>query len=188
MFVPSTIHIRLGRFGSRRVLGRSIDAGPGLAALTRRGHGSGLKGWRSGKPRQSGASGITEFTIPATAAKPLNGIDSGPRRRPPWFITDRGDNAIGMINPTTHAVSLFAVPTANAWPYGITAGPDGNLWFTEAFANKIGMINPNTHAISEFHTSRQHPPGRHRARGTEGTHGRSRREYLVRLGKWRSDR
>ena len=33
---------------------------------------------------------------------------------------------------------------------GITAGPDGNLWFAEYSSNKIGMINPTTHAITEF--------------------------------------
>ncbi len=60
-----------------------------------------------------------------------------------------------MINPTTHAISEFAIPTANAGPEGITAGTDGNLWFTEDGANQIGTINPTTHAISEFAI----PPG-----------------------------
>ena len=55
-----------------------------------------------------------------------------------------------MINPATHAITEFPVPTANADPYGITAGPDGNLWFTEYGGSKIGMINPTTHAITEF--------------------------------------
>ncbi|MGH7266700.1 MAG: virginiamycin B lyase family protein, partial [Candidatus Rokuibacteriota bacterium] len=32
---------------------------------------------------------------------------------------------------------------------GITAGPDGNLWFTEAVANRIGRITPFG-AITEF--------------------------------------
>ena len=38
-----------------------------------------------------------------------------------------------MINPTTHAITEFPVPTANgqSLSQGITAGPDGNLWFTE---------------------------------------------------------
>jgi streptogramin lyase len=39
--------------------------------------------------------------------------------------------------------------TANAQPYGITAGPDGNLWFTEFAADQIGRITP-TGAITEF--------------------------------------
>ena len=34
----------------------------------------------------------------------------------------------------------FAVPTANSQPSGITAGPDGNLWFTEYGGHKIGRI------------------------------------------------
>lgn len=43
----------------------------------------------------------------------------------------------------------FAVPTANSEPGDITAGPDGNLWFTER-ADRIGRINPSTGAITEF--------------------------------------
>jgi hypothetical protein len=34
------------------------------------------------------------------------------------------------------------LPTANSYPYEITAGPDGNIWFAEAGANKIGRITP----------------------------------------------
>ena len=35
----------------------------------------------------------------------------------------------------------FAVPTSNSGPGSITAGPDGNLWFTEKTGNKIGRIS-----------------------------------------------
>ncbi len=51
--------------------------------------------------------------------------------------------------PTT-AIAEFPVLTANSSPFGITAGPDGNIWFTENQADQIGMINPTTHAVSEF--------------------------------------
>jgi virginiamycin B lyase len=34
-------------------------------------------------------------------------------------------------------------------PWGITAGPDGNLWFTEHSGNKIGRITP-AGVITEF--------------------------------------
>ena len=34
----------------------------------------------------------------------------------------------------------FPVPTPNSWPSGITAGPDGALWFTERIEFKIGKI------------------------------------------------
>src|SRR6516164_9857604 len=51
--------------------------------------------------------------------------------------------------PTT-GIAEFPLPAAGSVPFGITTGPDGNIWFTEDQANKIGMINPTTHAISEF--------------------------------------
>ena len=36
------------------------------------------------------------------------------------------------------AVTEFNVPSGTA--FGITAGPDGNLWFTEELAGEIGRI------------------------------------------------
>jgi len=41
------------------------------------------------------------------------------------------------------------VPTPDAVPINITAGPDGNLWFTEYNAGKIGRISTSG-AITEF--------------------------------------
>jgi streptogramin lyase len=96
-------------------------------------------------------SAITEFPLPSGSGLPASrpqAITTGPDGNI-WF-TDPGANAIGMINPTTHAISLFTVLTANAGLQSIAAGPDGNLWFTEGGADKIGEISPTTHAISEF--------------------------------------
>jgi streptogramin lyase len=39
--------------------------------------------------------------------------------------------------------------TEGAGPYGITAGPDGNLWFTEYDGNRIGRITP-AGVVTEF--------------------------------------
>ncbi|HSB64369.1 MAG TPA: hypothetical protein VLJ18_09400, partial [Thermoanaerobaculia bacterium] len=39
--------------------------------------------------------------------------------------------------------------TAASQPHGITAGPDGNLWFAEFAANKIGRITP-AGVVTEF--------------------------------------
>ena len=36
-----------------------------------------------------------------------------------------------------------------AGPNGITAGPDGNVWFTEAYADRIGRITP-AGVVSEY--------------------------------------
>jgi uncharacterized repeat protein (TIGR01451 family) len=65
-----------------------------------------------------------------------------------WFTESAG--RIGVINPTTHAVAEFQIPTAGSDPTFITTGPDGNLWFSEAQKSQIGRINPTTHTITEF--------------------------------------
>jgi virginiamycin B lyase len=38
-------------------------------------------------------------------------------------------------------VTEFNLPAGTA--FGITAGPDGNLWFNEQLAGEIGQITPN---------------------------------------------
>jgi len=40
------------------------------------------------------------------------------------------------------SVTSFDVGTTNGSPESISAGPDGNLWFTEPDANQIGRITP----------------------------------------------
>ncbi len=40
------------------------------------------------------------------------------------------------------SISEFPVPTGNAMPFSIVAGPDGALWFTEFGGNRIGRISP----------------------------------------------
>ena len=45
-------------------------------------------------------------------------------------------------------VTLFSIPGPDVSPFAITAGPDGNLWFTER-ADQIGRITP-VGVISEF--------------------------------------
>jgi len=34
----------------------------------------------------------------------------------------------------------YGIPTSGSGPIGITAGPDGNVWFTESNGDKIGTI------------------------------------------------
>src|SRR5438034_291496 len=46
---------------------------------------------------------------------------------------------IGRITPGG-IVTQYVTPTANTTTWGITAGPDGNIWFTENEANKIGKL------------------------------------------------
>jgi hypothetical protein len=57
-------------------------------------------------------------------------------------------NRIGRIS-TAGVVTEFSIPTAESLPFGIAAGPDGNLWFTEFLDNKIGRIT-SAGVITEF--------------------------------------
>jgi virginiamycin B lyase len=57
-------------------------------------------------------------------------------------------NKIGRITPQG-TITEFLVPTADSNPWLITAGPDGNLWFTESYINHIGRITPQG-TITEF--------------------------------------
>jgi streptogramin lyase len=41
---------------------------------------------------------------------------------------------------TAGTITEFPIPTISSFPTGITAGPDGNLWFTESSGGKIGRI------------------------------------------------
>jgi streptogramin lyase len=56
--------------------------------------------------------------------------------------------AQGAMRPA-RAFSTFPLPTAQGFPGGITAGPDGNVWFTENGSGKIGRITPGG-TINEF--------------------------------------
>ncbi len=96
-------------------------------------------------------SGISVFPVGTADVSPSD-ITSGPDGTI-WFTEAMGD-AIGMINPTTHAVTQFPLPSnvgfINGDQVSITAGPDGNLWFADSRSNTIGMINPTSDAISVF--------------------------------------
>jgi streptogramin lyase len=68
-----------------------------------------------------------------------------------WVVaTGTAAIAFGACCATAQAVSITEFPdSALADPQAITAGPDGNLWFTDTFNNKIGRITP-AGAITEF--------------------------------------
>jgi virginiamycin B lyase len=105
---------------------------------------------------------INEFPLPDTANAGCTGITAGPDGNL-WF-TEAGlsgvsgsGNAIGQINPTSHVIKQFPLPTFNNSPQGIALGSDGNLWFTEpgvasvsGSGNKIGQINATSRVVTEF--------------------------------------
>jgi streptogramin lyase len=54
---------------------------------------------------------------------------------------------VGRLCPSSGDVVEYPLPTPHSEPYAITAGPDGNMWFTES--GKIGRITPSG-TITEF--------------------------------------
>ena len=100
---------------------------------------------------------IVEYPAPSGLILNSNGsaITVGPTAT---FGSSRGAGRIGQFNLTTHTVSEFPLPMGmHQDTLSITAGPDGNLWFTifgqqegGTSIGAIGQINPVTHAIAEF--------------------------------------
>jgi virginiamycin B lyase len=85
----------------------------------------------------AGASdGITEFTVP-TPSSGLTDITAGPPGNAAIWFAENGTDKVGEITTDAdHTITEFTVPdTFNGVPirspFGITAGPDGALWFTE---------------------------------------------------------
>jgi streptogramin lyase len=104
------------------------------------------------------SAGLASGGVPATiAAGPDGNL---------WFTDTACDSsvhggacAIGEINPSTHAISEFTTGLpAQSEPDAITAGPDGNMWFTDyasplqGHTSAIAEINPSTHTITAFTT------------------------------------
>ena len=101
----------------------------------------------------------------------LRGITAGPRRQP---LVHR-DAATGSGGSRRPASSPSSAPAsrAGAHPVGITAGPDGNLWFTECGGNRIGRITTGRAS------SPSSAPASRRGALPAGHHGRPRRQPVV---------
>jgi streptogramin lyase len=106
------------------------------------------------------AGSVTEFTVP-TANSRSQFITAGPDGNL-WFTEDvfsssgntaKIDGKIGQITPAG-SITEFPLPNncpalIECGPLGITAGPDGNLWFAAVDVNAIGRITTSG-SITEF--------------------------------------
>jgi streptogramin lyase len=69
-----------------------------------------------------------------------------------WFVDNGSAQAIGTINPTTHAISEFATGAGTSLGR-LAVGPDGNIWFADKGASPaIATFDPTTHAIVRYGT------------------------------------
>jgi streptogramin lyase len=115
----------------------------------------GNEGCRSKVGRMKPNGSFVEFTAGITPESEPWEITAGPNESL-WFteFSQVGDrtNRIGEINSMNQHVEEFELPSPDSGqqgPFGITAGPDGNVWFTELVGNRIGRVTPSGE-ITEF--------------------------------------
>lgn len=117
----------------------SIAAGPDGALWFTEGFGNNIG-------RITTAGTITEYPLPTAKAYPF-GIAAGSDGAmwftesgcPPSGCLPNAPANIGRIT-TSGMITEYPLPARGSAPVGITAGPDGALWFTEEVTSKIGRI------------------------------------------------
>jgi virginiamycin B lyase len=62
-----------------------------------------------------------------------------------WFTGQSG--VYGRLTPATGALEVFDAPKGRG-PYGMTATPDGNVWFASLAGSYVGRIDPATGAAT----------------------------------------
>jgi streptogramin lyase len=100
---------------------------------------------------------FTRIPAPTANVQPF-GIATGPDGNV-WFTerdsgsgTPGADSRIGKLDFATDSASDLPTGTASAAPNGITAGPDGSIWITEAAADKVVLLDPATAAMTSMAT------------------------------------
>jgi len=104
------------------------------------------------------AGAVTEFSAGISADTVRVNITAGPDGNL-WFTATSyydlqgnrfiTEDRIGRITTSGVVTEFSAGISAGASPFGIAAGPDGNLWFTEENGHRIGRITP-AGVVTEF--------------------------------------
>ena len=81
---------------------------------------------------------VTEVSLGPGYRAPV-GLGVGPDRAL-WFTESTPYGKVARMDPVSHAIEEFAVPSGDSDCPGIVAGPDGNLWFTEFGAWRVARV------------------------------------------------
>ena len=68
---------------------------------------------------------------------------------PRYFYNFTAGKIIALPDPNAGTIVEFTIPSASSFPFGITTGPDGALWFAENNGNKIGRVTTSG-AFTEY--------------------------------------
>ncbi|PYR86693.1 MAG: hydrolase, partial [Acidobacteria bacterium] len=66
-----------------------------------------------------------------------------------WFGENRA-NRIGMFDTKTERFQEWMAPTAESWPYDVTADKNGDAWSGGEFSDRVLRLNAKTGEIVEY--------------------------------------
>ena len=127
---------KIGRITTRRVVTEfPIPTAGSRPSASRRGRTATSGSPRSaatgsGGSRRPGRHRVPDPAVPTAARSASRRARTATSGSPRAAPTGRADHDAPAPSPSS------PLPTAGAYPYGITAGPDGNLWFTESSGNR----------------------------------------------------
>jgi len=89
---------------------------------------------------QSGS--FTSYYAPftGTTAGGLYGLTLGPDGE--VWVTITAENLLARLDVGARHFIYYHIPTASSLPFGLVAGSDHTIWFTEAGSDKVGMLKP----------------------------------------------
>ena len=101
-------------------------------------------------------SPITEFNIPTNGTF-INPFAITAHNKDIWFTQRLNPSIVNFDVDTSNFTTYHIYPPEERYFYqetlqmwGITVGPDGLIWFTDATENKIRTLNPQTGEFNEF--------------------------------------
>lgn len=95
-----------------------------------------------------GTGRVSIFDMPQRRSRDLRSMTFD-RLGNVWFTVSR-DNFIGRVDVASGSVSMIPVPTKDAAPFGITAGPRNELWIAASGTNLLLRVDAEAMSIAEF--------------------------------------
>jgi virginiamycin B lyase len=89
---------------------------------------------------------VTEFALQRPNSHPFEIISGSDGN---LWITERGNNGTASLARVTTSGVVTEFPNVLPGLWGITAGPDGRVWFAEGGSGKLGAIS-STGVVEQF--------------------------------------